>query len=215
MARDDARTIVCFGDSNTWGASPVDGSRLPRSVRWTGVLRAALGDGVEVIEEGLNARTTVFESPLNEGRVGKSVLQPILWSHAPVDLVIVSLGTNDLKSAYRLTAPDIANGAATLVDLARRSLAGPGGMPPKVLLVAPPPLGETTTRSEYWGFGAARAESQRVGGLYRTAARIKGVAFLDAGTIITTSPLDGVHFDAPAHALLGAAIADLVRAILD
>ncbi len=71
MARDDARTIVCFGDSNTYGANPTDGARFPRSVRWTGVLRAELGDGYEVIEEGLNARTTVYPSPLNKGRVGR------------------------------------------------------------------------------------------------------------------------------------------------
>lgn len=215
MPRDDARTIVCFGDSNTWGASPVDGSRLPRSVRWPGVLRAALGEAYEVIEEGLNARTTVYDSPLNEGRVGRDMLQPILWSHAPVDLVIISLGTNDLKVWYGLTAAEIAYGAATLIDLARRSLAGPGAMPPAVLLVAPPPLpAETTVKSAYWGFAEARQASLELADQYRTAAQLKGVAFLDAGTVIAPSPLDGIHFDAEAHARLGAAITAQVRTIL-
>ena len=214
MARDDARTIVCFGDSNTWGASPVDGSRLPRSVRWPGVLRAALGDAYEVIEEGLNARTTVYDGPLNEGRVGKDVLQPILWTHAPVDLVIISLGTNDLKVWFGLTASEIAYGAATLIDLAKRSLAGPGGMPPAVLLVAPPPIEVITAKSAYWGFAEAQEASRQLAAHYATAAAVKGVAFLDAGTVISPSPLDGIHLGPETHARLGAAIAEQVRAIL-
>ncbi len=214
MARDDARTIVCFGDSNTYGASPVDGSRLARSVRWTGVLRAELGDGFEVIEEGLNARTTVYPSPLNEGRVGRDMLQPVLWTHAPVDLVTIMLGTNDLKVWYKLTAPEIAYGAATLVDLALRSLAGPGGTPPRVLLIAPPPLAETTAKSEYWGFGKARTTSMQLGEHYRTAASMKGVGFLDASTVAQGSALDGVHLDEATHARLGRAVAAKVRELL-
>jgi lysophospholipase L1-like esterase len=214
MARDDARTIVCFGDSNTWGASPVDGTRLPRSVRWTGVLRAELGDGYEVIEEGLNARTTVYTSPLNEGRVGRDLLQPVLWTHAPVDLVTIMLGTNDLKIWYDLSAPEIAYGAATLVDLALRSLAGPGGSPPKVLLMAPPPLAAPTPKSMYWGFAKAQATSLELGQHYRTAAAVKGVGFLDTGAFAEASPTDGVHLDAATHGRIGKAVAEKVRELL-
>ncbi|MFN8622368.1 MAG: SGNH/GDSL hydrolase family protein [Chloroflexota bacterium] len=214
MVRDDARTIVCFGDSNTYGANPTDGGRFPRSVRWTGVLRAALGDGYEVIEQGLNARTTVYPSPLNEGRVGRDMLQPVLWTHAPVDLVTIMLGTNDLKVWYQLTAPEIAYGAATLVDLALRSLAGPGGTPPKVLLIAPPPLAPTTAKSAYWGFERAQATSMELADHYRMAASLKGVDFLDARDHAEASPLDGVHLDEGSHARLGAAVAAQVRRIL-
>lgn len=214
MARDDARTIVCFGDSNTWGASPVDGTRLPRSVRWTGVLRAELGDGFEVIEEGLNARTTVYPSPLNEGRVGRDMLQPVLWTHAPVDLVTIMLGTNDLKVWYDLSAPEIAYGAATLVDLALRSLAGPGGTSPRVLLIAPPPLAAPTAKSAYWGFAKAQATSMELATHYRTAAAVKGVGFLDASEVAQASPLDGVHLDEATHGRIGRAVAGKVRELL-
>jgi lysophospholipase L1-like esterase len=208
------RTIVCFGDSNTWGASPVDLTRHPRDVRWTGVLRSQLGSGHEVIEEGLSARTTVFSSPIGDSRVGRDYLQPCLWSHMPVDLVTIMLGTNDLKTAYRVGAPEIASAAAYLVDLACRSLAGPDGTSPGVLLIAPPPLGPPTEKSELWGFGSSRAESQRLGALYRVAAELRGVPFLDAGTVIKTSHVDGVHLDADAHAALGRAVAKAVRAAL-
>jgi lysophospholipase L1-like esterase len=207
-------TIVCFGDSNTHGADPVDGGRLPRDVRWPGILRAALGAGHEIIEEGLGGRTTVFDSPIAPGRRGSDYLLPCLWSHKPVDLVIIMLGTNDHKRIYGVTANEIASGAGVLVDLARQSLAGPGGLPPMVVLVSPVPVGEATERSEVWGFGAAREESARLVAALRVAAAERGVPFFEAGSVATVSPLDGVHLDAEAHRALGTALAPIVREAL-
>jgi lysophospholipase L1-like esterase len=210
------RTIVCYGDSNTHGADPDPAvrARLPRDVRWPGVMRAALGDGDEVIEEGLGGRCTVWDSPLAPGRNGLAYLGPCLASHEPVDLVIIMLGTNDTKRDYGVTAPEIAGGASVLVHTARASLAGPDETPPRVLLVAPVPLGEVTQHAELWGFGAAREESLRLAGLYRLVAEDHGVGFFDAGSVATVSPLDGVHLDAAAHAALGTALAEAVRAEL-
>jgi len=207
------RTIVCFGDSNTHGANAEDGARLPRDVRWPGVLRRELGDGFEVVEEGLNARTTVWDTPTTEGRVGSDYLLPCLWSHEPVDLVIIMLGTNDLKATFGLTAPEIAAGAGRLVDLAQRSLAGPGDTSPRVLLMSPPPLAPMTAKSELWGFGESLEMSAELGRLYALTASLKGAHFLDAGSVIETSPRDGVHFEPEAHAALGAAVARRVREI--
>jgi lysophospholipase L1-like esterase len=205
------RTIVCFGDSNTHGADPSGGSRMSREVRWPRVMAQALGDGFEVIEEGLNGRVTVFESPLAPGRNGLSYLTPCLLSHAPVDLVTIMLGTNDLKRAYGLTAPEISGGAGVLVDAARSSLSGPDGNPPRVLLVSPAPLGPVTERSEQWGMGASRAESERLAAMYRLVADSRNIGFFDAGSVAQVSPLDGVHLDVAACASLGTAMAAVVR----
>jgi lysophospholipase L1-like esterase len=213
------RTIVCFGDSNTHGASPtghgrdaVGPRRLPRERRWPRVLEAALGDGYEVIEEGLNGRCTIWDSEIEPGRNGLTYLLPCLLSHAPVDLVIIMLGTNDLKSVYGNTAADIACGAARLVDVARGSLAGPEGMPPEVLLMSPAPLGEITARSEMWGFGAAYETSRQLARMYAIVADDHGAGFFDAGSVASVHPADGVHLDASAAASLGAALAEVVRA---
>ena len=207
-------TIVCYGDSNTHGADPSTDRRLPREVRWPGVMRAVLGDSYQVIEEGLSGRTTVWDTPLAPYHNGNTYLMPCLLSHEPVDLVIIMLGTNDLKRIHDLTAPEIASGASVLVDVARRSLTGPGGLPPAVLLVAPVPLGEPTDASELWGLGAAREESEKLARLYREGARQDEVAFFDAGSVAAVSPDDGVHLDAAAHAGLGRAMAGEVRAVL-
>lgn len=206
------RTIVCFGDSNTHGADPSGGGRLPREVRWPRVMEAALGPGYEVIEEGLNGRATIWDSPIEKGRCGLDYLHPCLLSHWPVDLVTIMLGTNDLKRVYGLTAAEIACGAARLVDEARGSLAGPGDTPPKVVLVSPVPIGEITAHSEMWGFGEAYETSRQLARMYQLVAEDHGVAFFDAGSVARVSPEDGIHLDAAACASLGAAMAEVVRA---
>ncbi len=97
------------------------------------------------------------------------------------------------------------------MDLALRSLAGPGATPPKVLLIAPPALAEPTAKSDYWGFDGAVETSRQLAGHYRTAATLKGVGFLDANSVAEASPLDGVHLDATTHGRLGRAVAAKVR----
>ncbi len=97
---DTIKTILCYGDSNTWGYIPATAGRYPPDVRWPGVMRKLLGEKYNVIEEGLNGRTTVWEDPYKPGRNGLELLIPILDSHNPIDLVVVMLGTNDLKHFY-------------------------------------------------------------------------------------------------------------------
>jgi lysophospholipase L1-like esterase len=209
------RTIVCFGDSNTHGAhpDPAVGGRHPRDVRWPGVMRAALGEGYEVIEEGLNGRCTVWDAAIEPGRNGLAYLAPCLLSHRPVDLLIIMLGTNDVKRVYGVTASEIACGMGALVDVARGTLAGPGGTPPRILLVAPVPV-ILTPHSEMWGYGPGIEESGRLAGMYRLMAEGKGVGFFDAGSVAQVSPLDGVHLDDAGHAALGTALAEVIWAEL-
>src|SRR5215208_827241 len=132
------RTVLCYGDSNTWGYEPATGNRFPEDMRWPGVLARELGEGFRVIEEALNGRTTVRDDPVEEYKNGKDYLSPCLESHAPLDLVIIALGVNDLKARFFASASDVADGAGVLVSIARRSGSGPNGRPPAVLLVAPP-----------------------------------------------------------------------------
>jgi lysophospholipase L1-like esterase len=140
--------IVAFGDSNTWGYDPATGGRFPRAQRWPGVLQRGLGPDFEVIAEGLNGRTTVHDDPIEPYRSGADALPPCLMSHAPIDLLILALGCNDLKKRFSLSPFDIAEGARRLIFLARAYGEGPEGRPPKVLLVAPPPVARLTGFAE-------------------------------------------------------------------
>jgi lysophospholipase L1-like esterase len=201
--------IVVFGDSNTWGYDPARAGRFPRAQRWPSVLQRELGTDFEVIAEGLNGRTTVHNDPIEPYRSGADALPPCLMSHAPLDLVVLALGCNDLKKRFSLSASDIAEGAARLIFLTRAYGQGPDGRSPKILLVAPPPVAKLTEYAEM--FDGSTEKSRLLGERYRAVAEREGVAFLDAGAIIRCSDLDGIHYEADQHELLGRAAEKAVR----
>jgi lysophospholipase L1-like esterase len=207
------KVILCYGDSNTWGFDPVTQDRYPPAVRWTGVLAHELGPGYRVIEEGLSGRTTVWDDPV-EGRHknGESYLLPCLESHQPLDLVVLMLGTNDLKKRFSVSAYDIAASAGVLVSIIQKSAAGIEGRAPQILLAAPAPVGKLTEFAEM--FEDALEKSRKLSEHYRRTAAECGCEFLDAGEVIVSSDLDGIHLEAGQHLKLGKAIAQRVREIL-
>ena len=211
-------TIVCYGDSNTWGAIPMKSraelARFAPAERWPGVLQEKLGSGHTVIAEGLNGRTTVHDDPSDGGPVknGHRFLPVVLESHAPIDLVIIKLGTNDLKMRFSVPAYDIADGAGRLVDLVLAAKNAPAKAPPKVLLVSPAPIAGLTWLADM--FAGGEEKSQKLGKEMKRAAEERGVAFLDAGTVIKSSPVDGIHLDKDEQRKLGEAIAAKVKEIL-
>jgi lysophospholipase L1-like esterase len=188
-------TIVCFGDSNTWGYVPgSDGQRYARDVRWPGRLAEALAGEAEVISEGLSGRTATIESPVEEGRNGLPYLVPCLRSHAPVDLVVVYLGTND---AYWLAGDLVARSVGRLVKVARTAEAGPGRGAPEVLVVCPPPFG-----------------GHELGAHFAEECRALGCALLDLDGVASYSPVDDTHLDEAGHAAVARAVEERVRALL-
>ncbi|MCL5998585.1 MAG: SGNH/GDSL hydrolase family protein [Chloroflexi bacterium] len=207
------KTVLCYGDSNTWGYNPVTRDRFPRDDRWTGVLRQTLGGDYLVIEEGLNGRTTVWDDPIEGYKNGATYLIPCLETHRPLDLVIIMLGTNDLKVRFSVSAFDIANSAGVLVNMVQKSGAGPGyGVSPKVLLMAPPPVATLTDFAEM--FGGSEEKSRRFAMHYQRVATELGCAFLDTSAVIVSSDLDGIHFEKGEHLKLGKAVAARVLELL-
>jgi lysophospholipase L1-like esterase len=206
------KTVVCFGDSNTWGYDPSTRDRFPADVRWTGVLQQTLGNGFRVIEEGLNGRTTNVDDPIEANRNGLTYLRPCLESHKPLDLVTIMLGTNDLKARFNRSGSDSAEAAASLVGIAQTMPVGPGGTFPRVLLIAPPPVATLTDYDDM--FVGAAEKSQRFAKHFPTVARWYNAPLLLAGDIIHSSDLDGIHFEAPEHHKLGEAIAREIERIL-
>lgn len=211
------RTILCYGDSNTHGTGPIpawgQGFRLDRPDRWPVIMGQALGDGYEIIAEGHGGRTVCHDDPV-EGphRNGMTILPAILESHKPLDLVIVKLGTNDLKPRFAVNAADIALSLERMVRLIRHSECGPAGGAPKVLLVAPPPVIEVGPLAEI--FEGAAQRSQGLGAAIRVVAERADVGFVDAGDHIQVSPIDGIHYDAQAHHILGGVLAQTVRQMI-
>jgi lysophospholipase L1-like esterase len=206
------KRILCYGDSNTWGSTPGTGERYPHEVRWTGVLSSELGPGHRVIEEGLPGRTTVWDDPIEGHKNGLTYLPPCLASHRPLDLVVLMLGTNDLKQRFSLSAFDIAQGAAVLARVVLRSDVGRGGRPPRLLLMAPPPLTTVPVYTEL--FAGGEAKSLGFAPRFAEVADDLGCDLLDTGTLIASSKVDGVHFEADAHRTLGLAITARAKELL-
>ena len=172
------KQILCFGDSNTFGYIPGNGQRYPWGVRWTSILNEKLGlENYRVIEEGLCGRTTIFEDPLRDGRRGVDILPTVLETHAPVDLLILMLGTNDCKSVYGASAEFVGRGAARLIRQIRAY-----SEKVKVLLVSPIHLGEKVWQKDYDPeFSKNSIEvSRKLADEYRKISESENVFFLDA-----------------------------------
>jgi lysophospholipase L1-like esterase len=208
------KTVLCYGDSNTWGCDPATQGRHAYNQRWTTHLAHELGEGFLVIPEGLNGRTTVWPDPIEgEYKSGKSTLLAILESHHPLDLVVLMLGTNDLKHRWGLSAWDIARGVQTLVEMIQASTFGPDELSPQVLLVAPPPTCVRGTDFEDMFVGSDE-KSVALGRHYRLVAEECGIPFINAGDTIVSSSLDGIHLDVTELPKLGRGVASKVREVL-
>ena len=205
--------VLCYGDSNTWGCVPLADSeepaRFPRAERWTGVLQDELGPGYWIIDEGLNGRTTTRDDVVEPYRNGLAILLPTLETHHPLDLVIVMLGTNDLKRRFRASPAEVASSASELVDLICGSGFGPKRGAPQALLICPPPLGPLGRFAD--DFEGAFEKSRQLAPEFRRVANTRSCHFLDAGEHACGSETDGVHLDRAAHSSLGKAVAAQVR----
>ncbi len=206
------KTIVCFGDSNTWGHSPASFDRLPFEKRWTTILQKNLGDNYFVIPEGLNGRTTAYEDPVEMDKNGYRHLATVLETHKPIDLIIIMLGTNDLKHRFGVSAQEIAWSAGNLVEYVLKSKAGIDGKNPSVLFVAPPPIKESP-KFAFMLEGAVE-KSRKLGYYYKLKAEELGVPFLDASEVVESSPLDGVHWEEDKHKSFADAVTNKVKEIL-
>ncbi|MGA1835036.1 SGNH/GDSL hydrolase family protein [Rhizobium wenxiniae] len=209
------RTVLCFGDSLTWGFSPEGTGRHVFEDRWPSVLGGALGSGVSVIAEGLNGRTTGYDDHLADcDRNGVKNLPTVLHTHQPLDLVVIMLGTNDMKPAIAGTAHAARAGMQRLVGLIRHHDYSFDYDAPDILIVSPPPLCETADPVFSAMFRGAIEESSMLASLYRDLADDLGCGFFDAGSVARTSPADGVHLNAEETRAIGRGLEPIVRMML-
>lgn len=209
------KRILCFGDSNTWGAVPAEGTRHPDDVRWTGILAAELGNEYQVIEEGYNGRTTVHDDPAENRLSGIAYFEACLDSQSPLDLIILMLGTNDLKARFGVDPYTIAFGFGRYLNAVKT--VPMAGNRPEVLLAAPllidPSYKDVPLFLDMFGEGAVE-RSERFAEAYEAFAKENGVHFIDASKYGKASVRDGVHMEAEYHEKLGKAFAEKVKEIL-
>ncbi len=198
------QSVLCYGDSNTWGYRPDQTGRFPRSERWPGLLQSRLGEAVDVIEEGLNGRTSAFDDPFLPHMNGLLYLPVALATHAPLDAVVLALGTNDLFVPGFLGADAAARGVSALVACARSSGCGPNGAGPGILVLVPTPFGPLGPWEPDSPHGVL--ESARFSDSFARVAQTDDFSFLDLRDVVAPSSLDGVHFDLEGHRAIATAV---------
>lgn len=208
--------LLTYGDSNTHGTPPIVDldvyGRFDAATRWPTRAIAALGGDWTLVEEGLPGRTAQFDDPVMGAHMnGQAGLQIALHSHGPIDVLVLMLGTNDVKARFGASPELVTGGIASLLDIAQDRVVQARHGSFRILLVCPPPvLEQGAIAGQFYG---ARARSLALPPLYRALAQTRGCGFLDAGEVIGVSPVDGVHFDAAGHATLSTAVAAAVRAL--
>jgi lysophospholipase L1-like esterase len=206
-------TLLCFGDSNTHGTPPIltrgeAYRRFSADMRWPRVAASMLPDW-EIVEEGLPGRTAQFPDAVMGAHMdGREGLKIALQSHGPIDALTIMLGTNDTKTRFGATPEKITAGIAGLLDIAMSLEMQERHSGFRILVICPPPvLEQGPIRSEFSG---AREVSLKLSTLYAALAEARRVGYLDAGSVVEVSPVDGIHFEAEAHRRLGAAVAEAV-----
>lgn len=208
------RRILCFGDSLTWGYNPETRTRFPKDSRWPGVLQSLLGDGYEIIEEGQSGRTIATDDPAEGEKNGLKYILPCMESHTPFDLIIIMLGSNDLKRRYNYVSMDIAGEMQIFLEKVISYIYFRTDRTAKVLLISPPHIGEGITHSwlgDPFGYENARRVSMELADWYVQLAKMYHTEFLDAAKYVRVSDVDSCHMDAENQRKLGQVIAEIVK----
>jgi lysophospholipase L1-like esterase len=209
------KTILCYGDSLTWGYSAEGPGRHQPEDRWPNVLQSLLGPENHVIAEGLNGRTTAFDDHLSGAdRNGARILPTLLTTHSPIDLVIIMLGANDMKPFVCGHAIGAKQGMQRLIDIVRGHDYPMDEEAPEILVVAPPALRDTGEPDFAAMFSAGIEQSKMLASFYADLADVEGCGFFDAGSVAQTTPLDGVHLDADNTRAVGKGLEPIVRVML-
>jgi lysophospholipase L1-like esterase len=205
--------VLCYGDSNTWGQKPDKSGRYNTDVRWTGVLQKRLGNGYYVIEEGLGSRTTDLDYSQKPGRNGRKYFVPCLASHTPLDIVIIMLGTNDLKMEYRRSADEIGAALEGMIGDVKTYAQNRDGKTPKVILISPIGINSNAPRFAefYTGYydNTSMEESNKLAGVIENVADRNGCLFLDAASVSMAGE-DGIHFHIDSEEPLARLIYDTI-----
>lgn len=164
-------TIICFGDSNTYGYDPQGyfGGRYDADCRWVDILAAETG-------------WTVY----NMGQNGREIPSTAPAFPVNTDLLIIMLGTNDLLQGR---SPEQAT------EKLERFLSGISLDRSRILLIAPPPV----TLGEWVPSQQLIDDSRTFSRLCQALAEQVGIRFTDAGKWDISLAYDGVHFTEQGH----------------
>ena len=212
--------VLCYGDSNTNGTKPDRSGRFAADERWTGLLQKQLGDNYYVIEEGLGGRTTDLEhyNPDKPSRNGLVYFKACIDSHMPLDIIVIMLGTNDLKTIYNRSAEDVAQALKQYPEYVDRYCEDRNLKRPKIILASPaymdeksPKFVESMPKAGVYDEVSAQKSRQFTEPIKRVAEEL-GCVFIDAAPVTKTGD-DGCHLDKDSHKKLASEFVRIISEI--
>ena len=212
------KRVLCFGDSLTWGYNPDTQERYDENTRWTGILQNMLGEEAVIIEEGQNGRTIATDDPAEGEKNGIKYIEPCMESQKPFDVIVIMLGSNDLKRKFNYAAMDIAGEMDIMLKKVKAYIHFSMNDSAKILLVSPPLIGEHIRDSwlgDSFGYERSREVSTELGSWYERLAATYGCSFIDASKYITASDTDSCHLTVEGNAILAKVIYDSLILMLE
>ena len=201
------KKVLCFGDSNTFGFNPIDGSRYDKNIRWTGILQTFCEDNFKIIEAGCNNRTAFSDNLAGMMFTGYKILPEIL--NSDLDFVVLAIGINDLQFQYQVTLADIETGISKLIEIVQNKIQNA-----KIILVVPTRLTIDVLKSPIFStlFDQSSIDkSKNLSKIYSKVAQKYNCKFLDLNEFVVPSKIDGLHFEPKAHEKIAKKIFELLN----
>ncbi len=190
--------ILCFGDSNTFGFNPKDGSRYNINERWSGILKENVKKSYELIEAGCNNRTGFYNNPSGNEQSGLKVFPDYLKKYNP-DIIILAIGINDLQFQYNSSNQDIEAGLEKYLNLINDK---------KFILLIPSIIEKNILKSFFAQMfdDTSIEKSKELHIIYKTFAIKNNITYIDLNQIVKPSSIDGLHYDIEMHKIIAQSI---------
>ena len=194
------RTILFYGDSNTYGYDPADfyENRYPQAMRWTTLLSQQLNDTWNVIEKGMNGRKIPDIS--YDGKRIKTLLD-ILSEN---DIFAVMLGTNDILLTLHPNADEAVQKMRTFLSFLKNYRKASS-----ILLIAPVHIGNEKIPDPL--YKRYFRESRRMNAGFSELSEEFGTLYLDVGERDLELSADYVHLSCKGHSQLAKALAEYLQ----
>ncbi len=204
------KKILCYGDSNTFGYVPSSGERYDETERWTGILQTILGNEYKIIEEGACDRTGFVNNPKGYLFSAPRHFPKLISKTSDIDILILSIGTNDLQFQYDISYGAIERGLEVLIVDARKNINN--------IILIPPVVLEENILDGFFKIQfdeTSVIKSKKAGKIYKKLAGVYGCKFFDTNEFVHPSPKDGLHYDKEGHRLIAQKLAEFIKKNFD
>lgn len=203
------KKIICYGDSNTFGYNPADGSRYDENVRWTALLQKKSGSEYEVINEGVCDRTGFVDNPKGFLFSAQRHFPKMLSKTDDIELLILWIGTNDLQFQYDIGFNAVESGLEKLIRLAKAKSK-------HIIIIPPVILSEKVLEGvfNYQFDETSIGKSRKIGRVYKKLSNINYCGFFDVNKFVLPSDIDGLHYDEKSHKKIGKELANYIKQFL-